>query len=99
MDVDRGRQPSRRADACAGPSLLPCRATAPAAALADRLPPQALFILGALSQYVGAALAVLLFAVVPAAGVAWLRVVAAAAVLVAWRRPWQTPLDARRGCG
>ncbi|MEA2129476.1 MAG: inner rane transporter RhtA [Solirubrobacteraceae bacterium] len=32
----------------------------------------------------------LLFASVPAAGVAWLRVVAAAAVLVAWRRPWRT---------
>jgi len=55
-----------------------------------RLPPQALFVLGAISQYVGAALAVLLFASVPAAGVAWLRVVAAAAVLVAWRRPWRT---------
>jgi len=56
----------------------------------DRLPPQVLFVLGAISQYVGAALAVLLFASVPAAGVAWLRVVAAAAVLVAWRRPWRT---------
>ena len=44
----------------------------------DRLPPQALFVLGAISQYVGAALAVLLFAKVPAAGVAWLRVVASA---------------------
>ena len=66
------------------------------AGIADRVPPQALFILGALSQYVGAALAVLLFAVVPAAGVAWLRVVAAAAVLVAWRRPWQTPWTASR---
>ena len=64
--------------------------------IADRLPPQALFVLGALSQYVGAALAVLLFAVVPAAGVAWLRVVAAAAVLVAWRRPWQMPWTASR---
>ena len=53
-----------------------------------RLPAQSLFILAALSQYVGAALAVLLFASVPPAGVAWLRVVAAAAVLVAWRRPW-----------
>jgi inner membrane transporter RhtA len=61
-----------------------------AAATLDRLPPQALFVLGAISQYVGAALAVLLFASVPAAGVAWLRVVAAAAVLVAWRRPWRT---------
>ena len=63
---------------------------APGAAALDRLPPQALFVLGAISQYVGAALAVLLFASVPAAGVAWLRVVAAAAVLVAWRRPWHT---------
>jgi inner membrane transporter RhtA len=63
---------------------------APPAATLDQLPAQALFVLGAISQYVGAALAVLLFASVPAAGVAWLRVVAAAAVLVAWRRPWRT---------
>jgi inner membrane transporter RhtA len=63
---------------------------APVAATIDRLPPQALFVLGAISQYVGAALAVLLFASVPAAGVAWLRVVASACVLVAWRRPWRT---------
>ena len=69
---------------------------APAAAPLQRLPPQALFILGAISQYVGAALAVLLFASVPAAGVAWLRVVAAAAVLVAWRRPWRTRWTPRR---
>jgi inner membrane transporter RhtA len=55
-----------------------------------RLPAHWLFVLGATSQYVGAALAVLLFASVPAAGVAWLRVVAAAALLVAWRRPWHT---------
>lgn len=54
-----------------------------------RVPPQGLFVLGALSQYVGSALAVLLFAAVPAAGVAWLRVLAAAAALVAWRRPWR----------
>ncbi len=60
------------------------------AALSDSLPPQALFILGALSQYIGAALAVLLFAKVPAAGVAWLRVVASAGILVAWRRPLRT---------
>lgn len=64
------------------------------AALSDRLSPQALFVLGALSQYVGAALAVLLFAKVPAAGVAWLRVVASAAVLVAWRRPLRAPWTA-----
>jgi len=71
-------------------------ATDPCIAITDRLPPQALFVLGGISQYVGAALAVLLFASVPAAGVAWLRVVAAAAVLVAWRRPWQTRWTAQR---
>ncbi len=78
------------------PRPVPEPAPAPAAGVADRLPPQALFVLGAISQYVGAALAVLLFASVPAAGVAWLRVVAAAAVLVAWRRPWQTRWTAAR---
>jgi len=74
-------------------------ASAPAAPVTtptDRLPPQLLFVLGAISQYLGAALAVLLFASVPAAGVAWLRVVAAAAVLVAWRRPWRTRWTAAR---
>lgn len=74
-------------------------ASAPSATSAtrlDRLPAQALFVVGAISQYVGAALAVLLFASVPAAGVAWLRVVASAAVLVAWRRPWRTPWTAAR---
>jgi inner membrane transporter RhtA len=69
---------------------------APVAATIGRLPPQALFVLGAISQYVGAALAVLLFASVPAAGVAWLRIVASACVLVAWRRPWRTRWTARR---
>ncbi len=71
---------------------MPRTATEPApdATALARLPPQSLFILGALSQYVGAALAVLLFASVPAAGVAWLRVVSSAAVLLAWRRPWHT---------
>jgi inner membrane transporter RhtA len=54
-----------------------------------RLPAQSLFVAGAISQYLGSAFAVLLFELVPAAGVAWLRVVAAAGVLVAWRRPWQ----------
>jgi inner membrane transporter RhtA len=48
------------------------------------------------SQYVGAALAVLLFAVVPAAGVAWLRIVAAAGAMVAWRRPWRSDWTAQR---
>jgi inner membrane transporter RhtA len=55
-----------------------------------RLPPQLLFAIGAVSQYCGSAFAVLLFEAVPAAGVAWLRVVAAAGALAAWRRPWRS---------
>jgi inner membrane transporter RhtA len=60
------------------------------------VPPQALFVLGAVSQYLGSALAVLLFTKVPAAGVAWLRVLTAAVALVAWRRPWQSRWNAGR---
>src|SRR3954468_17132802 len=79
------------------PSPAPARASTPARpGAAGGLPPQALFVAGAISQYVGAALAVLLFASVPAAGVAWLRVVSSAAVLLAWRRPWRTAWTAPR---
>jgi inner membrane transporter RhtA len=67
-----------------------------AGGLAHRVPPQALFILGAISQYVGSAVAVLLFASVPAAGVSWLRAASAAVALVAWRRPWRTRWSTRR---
>lgn len=66
------------------------------AGVPTRVPPQSLFVLGAISQYLGAALAVLLFAHVPAAGVAWLRVLAAAAVLAIWRRPWRVAWTRRR---
>ncbi len=61
-----------------------------------RLPPESLFVAAAVSQYLGAALAVLLFASVPAAGVAWLRVLSAAAALAAWRRPWRHAWTRRR---
>jgi inner membrane transporter RhtA len=57
------------------------------AALVWRVPPHALFVAGALTQYLGAALAVLLFERVEVVGVAWLRVAAAAIVLAAWARP------------
>jgi inner membrane transporter RhtA len=73
----------------------PEKLSGPGAAL-RRVPPQTLFVLGAVSQYVGAALAVLLFAVVPAAGVAWLRVVGAAVALAVWRRPWRSAWNAHR---
>ncbi|MDX5318286.1 MAG: EamA family transporter [Actinomycetes bacterium] len=46
-----------------------------------------LFILGAVTQYVGAALAVGLFETMPAPTVAWWRIAIAAVVLLAWRRP------------
>nr|WP_183517971.1 EamA family transporter [Mycolicibacterium sp. BK634] len=47
------------------------------------------FIVGAVSQYVGAALAVFLFTTANPAAVAWLRAAGAAVVLLAWRRPWR----------
>ena len=47
------------------------------------------FIVGALSQYLGAAIGVFLFDTTEPATVAWLRAAAAAAVLVLWRRPWR----------
>jgi inner membrane transporter RhtA len=53
------------------------------------VPPEALFVTGAVSQYAGAAVAVHLFDQLAAAGVAWLRVLSAAVILVAWRRPWR----------
>nr|WP_183504905.1 MULTISPECIES: EamA family transporter [unclassified Mycolicibacterium] len=54
------------------------------------------FIVGAVSQYVGAALAVFLFTTANPAAVAWLRAAGAAVVLLAWRRPWRR-LWTRRG--
>jgi inner membrane transporter RhtA len=41
-------------------------------------------------HYLGPAFAVLLFARVAPAGVAWLRIVSAAIVFAVWRRPWRT---------
>ncbi len=54
-----------------------------------RVPAPALFFVSGLAQYGGAAIAVGLFAVVPAPTVAWLRIAVAALVLLAWRRPWR----------
>lgn len=67
-----------------------------AAAWLDRVPAPLLFVVGATSMYVGAAIAVITFQVVPAPGVAWLRVVGAAAILLAWRRPWRGDWTRRR---
>ena len=70
-----------------------------AAAGADRsalTPPQLLLVLGAVSQYAGASVAVLLFAAIGPAPLAWLRVVVAAVTLCAWRRPWRVRWTRRR---
>lgn len=54
------------------------------------MPPQAYFVGSAVFHYLGPAFAVLLFARVAPLGVAWLRIISAAAVFAAWRRPWRT---------
>jgi inner membrane transporter RhtA len=56
---------------------------------AARIPPPAIFVVSAVFHYLGPAFAVLLFARVAPLGVAWLRIVSAAAVFAAWRRPWR----------
>jgi inner membrane transporter RhtA len=53
------------------------------------VPPHAWFIGSAIFHYLGPSFAVLLFARVPVGGVAWLRIVSAALVFAAWRRPWR----------
>jgi inner membrane transporter RhtA len=53
------------------------------------VPPHAYFVGSAFFHYLGPAFAVLLFARVAPPGVAWLRIVSAALVLAAWRRPWR----------
>ena len=52
-----------------------------------RVPAPVIFLAGGISQYLGAAVAVELFVVLAPSGVAWLRLLCAALVLVAWRRP------------
>jgi inner membrane transporter RhtA len=57
------------------------------------VPAPLLFVIGGVSMYLGAAAAVWLFGELDPAGVAWLRQLGAALVLLAWRRPgrhaWQ----------
>jgi inner membrane transporter RhtA len=55
-----------------------------------RVPAPLLFVAGGVSMYLGAAVAVWLFATLEPASVAWLRQLGAALVLLAWRRPKRT---------
>ena len=71
----------------------------PRASLARSLastPPQAYFVGSAIFHYLGPAFAVLLFARVEPLGVAWLRIVSAAAIFALWRRPWRALARAER---
>ncbi|MDO4244354.1 MAG: EamA family transporter [Actinomyces sp.] len=60
----------------------------PGAAL-RAVPAPVLFIGAATSTYVGAGLAVALFAAMPSTTVAWWRLFIGALVLLSWRRPWR----------
>lgn len=59
------------------------------AAVLDKVPVPALFVVSGLTQYLGAAIAVGLFAVAGAIEIGWLRIAASALLLLAWRRPWR----------
>lgn len=73
------------------PSTFATRGRTQVHALANGAP-EALFVVSAVSQYLGAAIAVGLFDELTAGGVAWVRVLAAAAMIIvvrrAWRRKW-----------
>ncbi len=73
-----------------GPDVVPDRWRLP-----DHWRPEPLFAVGAVSQYVGAAIAVVLFQTIPAGTVALLRVVAAGSILVLLRRSWRRRWDRR----
>jgi inner membrane transporter RhtA len=67
-----------------------------ASSLGARAPAPALFVVGGVSMYVGAALAVGLFDRLPPTAVALLRLAGAAALLLAWRRPRRAAWSGRR---
>src|SRR5262245_5039551 len=69
----------------------PVRGPGRVARTVTALPPASFFAVSAVFHYLGPSLAVLLFARLDPLGVAWLRVTAAAVVLVLWRRPWKAP--------
>jgi len=57
---------------------------------AETVPPHAWFVVSAVFHYLGPSLAVLLFPAVGVLGVAWFRIVSAAAVFTLVGRPWRT---------
>ena len=71
----------------------PLRPTNPVTRFLDTAPPEALFILSAVAQYIGATIAVVLFDEVEPQTVAWLRVVGAAIAVLAVSRRRLARLD------
>lgn len=71
------------------PAVRPGSLPPGAAAVVDRVPPHAYFLVSAVFHYLGPAFAVLLFADVRPLGVAWLRIASAAVIFAVWRRPWR----------
>jgi inner membrane transporter RhtA len=71
----------------------------PVPKVAERLhsvPPEALFVLSGISMYAGASVAVVAFDYLPAAGVAWWRVLWAGVVVSLVRRAWRGPWSRRQ---
>lgn len=64
-------------------------ATTTSVPLVDRPPPWLYFVGSAIFHYLGPAFAVLLFVRIDPLGVAWLRILTAALIFAAWRRPWR----------
>lgn len=90
MRVDGARDDAGRGQLTLAAPELPARPRRARGGAPLAPPPQLLLVAGALSQYAGAGVAVLLFHSVQPAGLAWLRSLFAAVLLCAWRRPWQT---------
>jgi inner membrane transporter RhtA len=72
------------------------KAALPAGGALRGVPPSVFFLASAIFHYLGPSFAVLLFARLDVAGVAWLRIASAAAVFALWRRPWRTVLRMER---
>jgi inner membrane transporter RhtA len=68
---------------------MPQRSGSSATAWVARTPPELVFVFSGITSYLGAAIAVVLFEYLPAAGVAWWRVLGAGVMLVLIRRSWR----------
>ena len=60
------------------------------------VPPEALFVVSGISMYIGASVAVVAFDYLPAAGVAWWRVLWAGIIVSLARRAWRGPWSRRQ---